>query len=122
MIYILKNILIIYSNFIERTDEENKNRIKLFFLDSDYYKEIYTKIAQIYYYGVAGIVEKDYKKSLNIFNYLFKNNDVLYGDERFSLQYIYYINRNIRKKIKYSGLMLKNPPIPLSSSLAGVPT
>ena len=61
----------------------------------------------MYYYGISGIVDRDYNKSLNIFNYLLKSNDFLYGDERFSLQFIYYINRNVRKKSKYSGLIIK---------------
>ena len=93
--------------FMEGTNEENKKKIKLYYLHDDYYKEIYTKIAQMYYYGISGIVDRDYNKSLNIFNYLLKNNDFLYDDERFSLQFIYYINRNIRKKNKYSGIIIK---------------
>ena len=46
--------------FMEGTNEENKKRIKLYYLDDDYYKQIYTKIAQMYYYGISGIVDRDY--------------------------------------------------------------
>ena len=96
-------------HFIEGTDEENIKRIKLYFLNENYYKQIYTKTAQIYYYGISGIVDRDYNKCLKKLNYLLKKNDVLYGDERFSMQYVYYINRNIRKKSKYSGIKLEEP-------------
>ena len=89
------------------TNEENKKRIKLYYLHDNYYKEVYTNLAQMYYYGISGIVDRDYNKSLNILNYLFKTNDIVYGDERFSLQFIYYIHRNIRKKSKYSGVIIK---------------
>ena len=105
----IKEYLNYLFQFIEGTDEENIKKIKLYFLDEDYYKQIYTKIAQIYFYGVSGIVERDYNKCLKKFNYLFKNNDVLYGDERFSMQYIYYINRNVMKKSKYLRIKLEEP-------------
>ena len=80
---------------MEETNEENKKRIKLYYFHNNYYKKIYTNLAQMYYYGISGVVDRDYNKSLNIFNFLFKSNDILYGDERFSLQFIYYIHRNI---------------------------
>ena len=103
----IKEYLNYLMKFMDKDDEENKKRIKYYFLDEEYYKQIYTKLAQCYYYGVSGILDRDYNKCLHIFNYLIKNDGILYDDERFSTQYIYYINRNIRKKSKYSGLILK---------------
>ena len=105
----IKEYLNYLFQFIEGTDEENKIIIKSYFIDEEYYKEIYFNIALIYYYGVSGIVEKDYNKCLKKFNYFFKNNAFLYDDERLSMQYIYYINRNVRKKSKYLGIKLEEP-------------
>ena len=105
----IKEYLNYLFKFIEGTDEENIKRITSYFLDEEYYKEIYTNIALIYYYGVSGIMEKDYNKCLKKLNYLLKKNAFLYDDERLSMQYIYYINRNVRKKSKYSGIKLEEP-------------
>ena len=105
----IKEYLNYLFQFIEGTDEENIKRITSYFLDKEYYKEIYTNIALIYYYGVSGIMEKDYNKCLKKLNYLLKKNAFLYDDERLSMQYIYYINRNVRKKSKYSGIKLEEP-------------
>ena len=95
-----KEIVKYLLKFVEGTDEENKKKIKLYFLDDDYFKEIYTKIGQMYFYGMSGIIEKNYDECLNKLNYLLKTNNYLNNDESSCLQFLYYIKRNQRKKNK----------------------
>ena len=94
---LLKEIINYLNNFVKGTDEENKNKIKLYF-NQDYYSLIYTLYGNICYFGIKGIVEKNYNETLNKFNFLLKNDEGFLLD-RFYLSYIYII-KNKQRKIK----------------------
>ena len=81
-------------------NEENKKLLQKYFLNKEFYKELYTKLGKIYYYGLEGIVERNSKEALNKLNCLEKNDDYLY-DKAYHFNLVYHIKlreRNLLKK------------------------
>ena len=93
---IFKEVMNYLNKFIAGTDEENKALI-LSYYECNYYRLLYNLFGLIYYYGMNRIIERNYDKSLNIFNYLLKNDDTFY-DDRFCYSYIYVIKSKQRQK------------------------
>ena len=94
-----KEILSYLLKFLNGTNEENKKQMKKYFVNDDFYQELYTKIAKIYYIGVEGIMEKNYKEALDKLNFVEINNDFLY-DKAFHFLTIYKIKCKERKLLK----------------------
>ena len=94
---LLKEIINYLNNFVKGTDEENKNKIKLYF-NQNYYSLIYTLYGNICFIGIKGIMEKNYNETLNKFNFLLKTDEGFLID-RFYLYFIYMI-KNKQRKIK----------------------
>ena len=92
---ILKEYIKYLKKLIESNDEENKKKIKSYFISDNYFKLIYSIIGSIYFYGVKGILEKNSNETLKKFNYLIKNNEIFY-DENFYLYKIYCIKNKER--------------------------
>ena len=92
---ILKEIMNYLNKFMKGTDKENKNKIKSYFLQDSFYQMLSTIYGYIYFYGMNGIVERNYNETLNKYNYLLKNNDNFFG-EKFYLYHIYYIKNKQR--------------------------
>ena len=83
-------------------DEKNLKKIKLYYFDERYKFDIYAALAFLYYYGIRGILDKNYKESLRYFNYCLKEDKY---NKKFFLTYIYFIKRRLKKDKKY---LLKN--------------
>ena len=83
--------------FISGTYEENKKLITSYYIYEYYYQLFYSIFGYIYYYGMKGIIERNYNEALNIFNYLLKNDETFYID-KFYYHFIYSIKINQRKK------------------------
>ena len=94
-----KEILNYLLKFINGKNEENKKQMIKYFVNSDFYEEVYTKIAKIYYIGVSGILEKNYEKTLDMLNFVEKNNDFLY-DKAFHFLTVYKIKCKNLKVLK----------------------
>ena len=82
--------------FKKGANEENKKIMIKYYINSDFYLELYTKLAYIYYYGVIGIMKRNYDEAINIGTFLLKNNDIFY-DERFIYSLIYMSKCKKRK-------------------------
>ena len=97
---VLKEYMKYFKKFISQNDEENKKLITNCFIRDKCYQVIYSIFGYIYYHGINGIVEKNYNKTLKLFDYLIKNKEDFYG-ERFYLYHIYCIKDKQRlNKIK----------------------
>ena len=94
---LLKEIMNYLNMFLKGKDDENKNKIKLYF-NQDYYSLMYTLYGNICFSGMKGILEKNYDETLNKYNYLLKNDEGSFID-RFYLYYIYMIKNKQRKNV-----------------------
>ena len=83
--------------FISGTYEENKKLITSYYIYEYYYQLLYSIFGYIYYYGMKGIIERNYNETLKIFNYLLKNDEGYYIDKFYNI-FIYFIKINQRKK------------------------
>jgi hypothetical protein len=83
--------------FISGTYEENKKLITSYYIYEYYYQLFYSMFGYIYYYGMKGIIERNYNETLNIFNCLLKNDEGYYIDKFYNI-FIYFIKINQRKK------------------------
>ena len=82
------------------SEEENKKKIKRYYINSDFFNELYFACGIIYYYGFEGILEKNYYKGLNKINVVLKNsNDVSY--KRFCYTYMLKIKEILYKQNKF---------------------
>ena len=43
------------NNFVKGTDEENKKKVKSYFISKEYFSLIYSLYGLLYYYGVDGL-------------------------------------------------------------------
>ena len=93
---IFKEILNYLNNFVKGTDEENKKKVKSYFISKGYFSLIYSLYGLLYYYGVDGLIEKNYNETLIKYNYLIKIDELTYID-RFYLYFIYYAKKKQRK-------------------------
>ena len=94
-----KEIINYLMNFTKGTDEENKKITKLYYINDYFFREIYTKFAVMYYYGVSGLIRPNLKEALNKFN-LIHENYIL--EEKNSYYFIYKIKLKERKVLKFS--------------------
>ena len=94
-----KEILNYLLKFLNGTNEENKKQMTKYFVNKDFYDELYTKIAKIYYIGVSGIMEKNFNEALDKLNFVEINNDFLY-DKAFHFLTVYKIKCKERKLLK----------------------
>ena len=92
-----KEILDYLMKFTKGTDDENKNMLIKYYINNDFYLEVYTKLCYIYYYGVSGIIDRNFDKAINQCEYLLKNNDILY-DKRF-INYVVYSAKCKKRKL-----------------------
>ena len=92
-----KEILDYLMKFTKGTDDENKTILIKYYINNDFYLELYTKLCYIYYYGVSGIIDRNYDKAINQCEYLLKNKDILY-DERF-VRYVIYLAKCKQRKL-----------------------
>ena len=85
------------------SEEENKEKIKRYYINSDYFNELYFVCGIMHYYGFEGILEKNYNKSLNKINIAVKNSyDLSY--KRFCYTYILKIKEILYKENKLFNL------------------
>ena len=59
-----KEIVDFLINITKGPESETKKNIKKYYKDDNYFKELYFVCGILYYYGVEGILEKNYKESL----------------------------------------------------------
>ena len=98
----LKEIINYLNIFMKGNDEENKNKINIYF-DQEDFSLMYTIYGNICYLGVKGIMDKNYNETLNKYNYLLKI-DKGYLIDRFYLYYIYMIKNKQRKLYKENNI------------------
>ena len=91
-----KELLNYLLKFMKGSNDSNKKMIIKYYINSDFYLEIYTKLSYVYYYGVSGILDRNYDEAINLGIYLLKNKDILY-DERFIYTLIYMAKCKKRK-------------------------
>ena len=91
-----KEILNYLNKFKDGKDEDNKNKIIKYYISIYYYQLLYTLFGHINYNGIKGILEKNYNETLNIYNYLLKNDDGYFKDQ-FYYYYIYLIKNKQRR-------------------------
>ena len=48
------------------SNDSNKKMIIKYYINSDFYLEIYTKLSYVYYYGVSGILDRNYDEAINL--------------------------------------------------------
>ena len=105
-----KELLIYLLKFKKSSNEKNKEMLIKYYINNDFYLELYTKLAYVFYFGVSGIMERNFDEAINIGTYLLKAKDILY-DERFIYFLIYLAKSKKRKlnKMKYKkGIIKKN--------------
>ena len=93
---LLKEIMNYINKFFGANDEENKIKIKSYFINNYQYQLLYTIYGYIYFYGIKGIIQKNYQETLNKYNFILKKDDGFLID-RFYLYYIYMIKNKQRK-------------------------
>ena len=94
-----KEILNYLLKFMNGTNEENKKQMIKYFVNEDFYQELYLKIAKIYFIGVNGIMEKNYEEALDKLNFIEKNNDFFY-DKAYHFLPVYKIKVKNLKALK----------------------
>ena len=92
----LKEIINYLVQFFEGNNDENKNKIISNFGGFYYYQILFTFYGFMNFYGVKGIREKNYNETLNIHNYLLKNDEGSLID-RVYLYHIYTIKNKQRR-------------------------
>lgn len=93
----------------EGSEEDNKQRLKRYCISPEYTNELYFVCGILYYYGIEGILEKNYNKSFNKIDISFKNSKSK-SYKRFCYTYMYKIKEKILKK--ENALNNKNKQIP----------
>ena len=93
-----RQILDYLMNFTKGTDEENKRKIKLYYINNDFQDKIYTKFSMMYYQGVIGLMEHNLNEALNKLDYIEKYGKYLY--EKKYYQYLKYKIKQKERKIK----------------------
>ena len=83
---IMKEIMNYFHKFMGGNEEENKNKLKS--ISKNYYSIFYTVYGYLYFYGMKGIVERNYDETINKYNFLLKNDEHCF-DDRFFLNYIF---------------------------------
>ena len=101
----IKGIIDYLITFRKGTEEENIEKAKLYYINSKFYNELNKVLTIMYYNGIIGIIEKDYKKALNILSYLPLNNDN-YKEDIFNTYLNYSIKNRERKN--YNNQKRKN--------------
>ena len=91
----LKELINYLNIFMKGNDDENKNKINLYFHPDDF-SLIYTIYGHLCFLGMKGIMDKNYNETLNKYNYLLKNDNGFFKD-RFYLYFIYMIKNKQRK-------------------------
>ena len=81
------------------TEEENRQKLKRYFINLDYENEFYFVTGILYYYGIEGILKKNYKKSLHNL-YISLNISHSKSYKRFCYTYIFKIKERISKNPK----------------------
>ena len=99
-----KEVLNYLMKFVKVGNEQNKQLMKIYFITDEFYKELYTRLGKLYYYGVIGIIERNFKKSLDLLDFLEKNDDIVYGEA----SHFYMIYKNKIKERKMKGITNKN--------------
>ena len=94
--YYLKEIINYLKQFFKGNNDENKNKIISNFGSFFLYQILFIFYGFMNFYGVKGIVEKNYNETINIGNYLLKNNEGSFID-RVYLYEIYMIKSKQRK-------------------------
>ena len=97
----LKEIINYLLQFFKGNNDENKNKIISNFGCFYFYQILFTVYGFMNFYGVKGINEKNYNETLNIYNYLLKNNESFLFD-RFYLYIIYTIKNKQRRLNNHS--------------------
>ena len=91
----LKEIVNYINNLMKGNDDENKKKTQSDYI-INYFCLIDTLYGSLCYYGIKGIMDKNYNETLSKFNYLLKNQKGLYEDILY-LYYIYQIKNKQRK-------------------------
>ena len=94
---VLEQIINYLKKFLIENDDQNKDKIKHYFIQDSYFQLFYSQIRYIYSFGIRGIIEKNYDYALNLFHYLMKNNNSYYNGDYYKDIYYYhfiYIYRN----------------------------
>ena len=97
----LKEIIIYLKQFSKGNNDENKNIIISNFGCFLCYQKLFTIYGFMNFYGVKGIIEKNYNETLNIYNYLLIN-DKGYLSDRYYLNEIYTIKKKLRRLNNHS--------------------
>ena len=97
----LKEVINYLMQFFKGNNDENKNKIISNFGSFYFYKILFTIYGFMNFYGVKGIIEKNYNETLNIYNYLLKNDEGSVID-RVYLYDIYTIKSKQRSLNNYS--------------------
>ena len=97
----LKEVINYLKQFFKGNNDENKNKIISNFGSFYFYKILFTIYGFMNFYGVKGIIEKNYNETLNIYNYLLKNDEGSVID-RVYLYDIYTIKSKQRSLNNYS--------------------
>ena len=92
---ILKEIINYLNQFFKGNNEENKIKIESSFGSFLIYQTMFTVYGYMNFYGIKGIIKKNYNETLKVFNYLIETDDGVFLD-RFYLYYIYIIKNKQR--------------------------
>ena len=89
-----KEIVKFLIEITEGSEEENKKKIKNYYINNEYFTELYFVCGIMYFYGIEGMLEKNYIKSLQKIKISLKNSEVK-SYQRFCYTYLF----KIRKKL-----------------------
>ena len=92
-----KEIVDFLIKITEGTESENKEKIKKYYVNNNSYNELYFACGILYYYGIEGILEKEYNKSFNKIKIAYDNSDSE-SYKRYCYNYIYKSKNKIYKQ------------------------
>ena len=92
-----KEIVEFLIKITEGTESENRERIKKYYINNNSYNELYFACGILYYYGIEGILEREYNTSFNKIKIAYDNSDSE-SYKRYCYNYIYKIKNKIYKQ------------------------
>ena len=96
-----KELLLYLIKFTKGTNDENKKTLIKYYVNKNFFSELYAKLGGMYYYGVSDIIDRNLDEAINKIQYMIDNEDFFLG-ETYNYLLIYWAKLKKRKLSKSS--------------------